>query len=328
MLYLAGCILITAYLTISFKLAERWQVNAFQAIVFNYITCVITGSLFNGRFPLNAVTVREPWFKWAVLMGATFIFLFNIVAFTSRRIGVAITAVAYKLSLVIPFLFSIVLYGEKITALRIAGIVIALAGVYFTIKPARADRVSRPLLIRQGRATHPLAQSEHEQEARVGHPLGVAHPASQPAFSKWLFIWPVILFAGSGLLDTMIKYVEQQYLNAANRNDFLVMAFVFAAAFGTLLLAFELLSGRQKFNARSVLAGIAIGLPNYFSIWFMVAALKQYPGNSSAIIPIINMGIVLSGTLAAVLLFRERLSPINYIGIILSLGAIALIAFG
>jgi len=296
MLYLAGCILITAYLTISFKLAERWQVNAFQAIVFNYVTCVITGSLFNGRFPLNAVTVHEPWFKWAVLMGATFIFLFNIVAFTSRRIGVAITAVAYKLSLVIPFLFSIWLYGEKITLLRIAGIVIALAGVYLTIKPRRADRV--------------------------------AHPASPPTFKKWLFIWPVVLFAGSGLLDTMIKYVEQEYLNTANRNDFLVMAFVFAAAFGVVLLAFELLSGRQTFNFRSVLAGIAIGLPNYFSIWFMVAALKQYPGNSSAIIPIINMGIVLSGTLAAMLLFRERLSPINYIGIILSLGAIALIAFG
>jgi uncharacterized membrane protein len=60
----------------------------------------------------------------------------------------------------------------------------------------------------------------------------------------------------------------------------------------------------------------------------MVAALKQYPGNSSAIIPIINMGIVLSGTLAAVFLFRERLSVLNCIGIILSLGAIALITFG
>jgi len=302
MLYLIGCILITAYLTISFKLAERWNVNAFQAIVFNYITCVVTGSLFNGRFPLDAVTIREPWFKWAAVMGATFIFLFNIVAFTSRRIGVAITAVAYKLSLVIPFVFSIWLYNEQVTFLRVAGVVIALLGVYFTVRQPRADR--------------------------VGHPTGVGHPAGKPRFNKWLLIWPAVLFAGSGLLDTMIKYVEQLYLNNANRNDFLVMAFVFAAGFGVLLLAFELLSGRQRFNYRSVPAGIAIGLPNYFSIWCMVAALKQYPGNSSAIIPIINMGIVLSGTLAAVFLFRERLTVLNCIGIILSLGAIALITFG
>lgn len=308
MLYLIGCILITAYLTISFKLAERWNVNAFQAIVFNYITCVVTGSLFNGRFPLNGATLREPWFKWAALMGATFIFLFNIVAFTSRRIGVAITAVAYKLSLVIPFVFSIWLYSEKATFLRIAGIVIALLGVYFTVRqPAPAG--DRGAAFTESRAT------DNEQR-------------TTPKPRKWLLIWPVILFAGSGLLDTMIKYVEQLYLNEANRNDFLVMAFFFAAAFGVLLLLFELLSGRQPFNARSVMAGIAIGLPNYFSIWCMVAALKQYPGNSSAIIPIINMGIVLSGTLAAVFLFRERLSALNYIGIILSLGAIALITFG
>lgn len=298
MFYLIGCILITAYLTISFKIAERWNVNAFQAIVFNYVTCVITGSLFNGRFPLNAANIQEPWFTWAAIMGATFIILFNIVAFTSRHIGVAITAVAYKLSLVIPFIFSIWLYSEQVTFLRVAGVVTALLGVYFTVAPSKRA-------------------AGNEQR-----------PTEPKRFNKWLLIWPVILFCGSGLLDTMIKWVEQRYLNEANRNDFLVMAFVFAAGFGVLLLAFELLTGRQRFNYRSVLAGIAIGLPNYFSIWCMVAALKQYPGNSSAIIPIINMGIVLSGTLAAVFLFRERLSPVNCIGIILSLGAIALITFG
>ena len=126
----------------------------------------------------------------------------------------------------------------------------------------------------------------------------------------------------------MIKYVEQSYLNGSNNNDFLIMAFVSAASIGTLLLLIAILSGRQRLDYKSILAGIAIGLPNYFSIWCMVKALKQYPGNSSAIIPIMNMGIVLAGTMAAVFLFRERLSPLNWAGIILSLGAIALITFG
>jgi drug/metabolite transporter (DMT)-like permease len=297
MLYLAGCILITAYLTISFKLAGRWNVNAFQAIVFNYITCVITGSLFNARFPVSGATLHEPWFKWALLMGATFILLFNLVAFNSQRIGVATTAVAYKLSLVIPFVFSAVLYHEKLTLLRILGIATALVGVYLTIRPAAGKE----------------------------SPTGTTEPRP---FNKWLLIWPVLLFLGSGLLDTMIKYVQQKYLNEGNGNDFLIMAFVSAAVLGAVLLLAAVLSGRQRINFRSILAGIAIGLPNYFSIWCMVEALKQYPGNSSAIIPIINMGIVLVSTVAAVLLFRERLSSFNWLGIILSLGAIALIAFG
>jgi uncharacterized membrane protein len=56
--------------------------------------------------------------------------------------------------------------------------------------------------------------------------------------------------------------------------------------------------------------------------------LKQYAGNSSAIFPIINMGIVLFSALMAMLLFKEHLSKINWVGVILSLAAIALIAFG
>jgi uncharacterized membrane protein len=56
--------------------------------------------------------------------------------------------------------------------------------------------------------------------------------------------------------------------------------------------------------------------------------LKQYQGSSSAIIPINNMGIVLLSSVLAAIIFKERLSVINWLGILLSLGAIALIAFG
>jgi uncharacterized membrane protein len=88
-----------------------------------------------------------------------------------------------------------------------------------------------------------------------------------------------------------------------------------------------LITGKIKFDSRSILAGIAIGIPNYFSIWFLVNVLKQYKGNSSAIIPINNMGIVLLSSVLAWLMFKEKLSALNLVGIILALGAIALIAF-
>jgi multidrug transporter EmrE-like cation transporter len=39
------------------------------------------------------------------------------------------------------------------------------------------------------------------------------------------------------------------------------------------------------------------------------------------------MGIVLLSSVVAWMLFRERLSNLNWLGIVLSLGAIALIAF-
>ena len=95
-----------------------------------------------------------------------------------------------------------------------------------------------------------------------------------------------------------------------------------------MLLLFLFATGRQRFSGRAVLAGICIGVPNYFSIWCLLGALKGYAGNSSAIIPINNMGIVLFTAVVAWLGFKEKLSAVNWLGIALSLGAIALIAFG
>jgi drug/metabolite transporter (DMT)-like permease len=290
MLLLIGSIILTSYLTLSFTVTGRLRINTFQAIVFNYISCVITGSLFNGYFPVNSINIRQPWFPWALLMGGMFIIIFNIVAFTTQRLGVAVASVANKLSLVIPFVFSIYLYSEPVTWLKILGIIMALLAVYLTVKPG--EKIS----YRPGKG--------------------------------WVLILPVLLFAGSGLLDTLIKYTEQRFLNGQNSNDFLVTAFTSAATIGIIILVTGIITRRRHFEYKAVLAGMAIGFPNYFSIWCLVMALKKYAGNSSALIPINNMGIVLFSAVAAWVLFRERLSLYNWCGILLSVAAIALIAFG
>ena len=56
--------------------------------------------------------------------------------------------------------------------------------------------------------------------------------------------------------------------------------------------------------------------------------LQQSPWQSSASIPVNNMGIVLFSTLVAWLLFKEALSKINWLGIALAMVAIYFIAFG
>lgn len=293
MLFLIGSIILSSWLTLSFKLLERFRINTFQAIVFNYLTCVVTGSVVNGAFPVNTVTMQEPWFKWAMLMGAVFIVLFNVIAKTAQTMGVAIASVANKLSLVIPFLFSIVLYNEAATGLKIAGVLLALVAVVFTCWPS----------------------------ADYKEPSG---KVVKPAY----FLLPLFLFVGSGLLDTMIKYVETTFVNNSNQNAYLISSFAAAATIGSIRLLIGFGSGSMKFEPKAVLAGIIIGVPNYFSIWCLMGVLKAYAGNSSAIIPINNMGIVLFSTLAAFLLFNEKLSKLNWIGIVLSIAAIALIAYG
>ena len=240
------------------------------------------------------IGVGAGWFVWALLMGGMFISIFNVIGFTTRKLGVAVASVANKLSMVIPFVFSIYLYHESSTILKIAGIVIALAAVVLTCYPSEkndgATKTSKQLLL----------------------------------------LLPVLLFVSSGLLDTLIVYVKNSFFIRPedNFNTFLITAFSVAATIGLLILVLQVATGKQQFSFKAILAGIIIGVPNYFSIWCLGKVITAYQGNSSAIIPVNNMGIVLFSAVAAWLLFKERLSFINWMGIVLAIAAIALIAYG
>jgi drug/metabolite transporter (DMT)-like permease len=294
MIYLLGSILLSSYLTLSFKVLQRLNINTLQAIVFNYIACVCTGAVVNGSFPVNKENISAPWFVWALLMGLMFISIFNVIGFTTQKLGVAVASVANKLSMVIPFVFSIYLYNENATILKIAGIVIALAAVVLTCYPSQKEGVET---------------KKHTQ---------------------LLLLLPVVLFISSGLLDTLIVYVKNNFFNdpTANFNNFLITAFSIAGTIGLVILAIQVATGKQNFSGKAVVAGIIIGVPNYFSIWCLGKVITAYHGNSSAIIPVNNMGIVLFSAVVAWAIFKEKLSMINWLGIILSVAAIALIAYG
>ena len=294
MIYLIGSILLSSYLTLSFIVLQRLKINTLQAIVFNYIACVCTGALVNGSFPVNRQNISAPWFVWALLMGVMFISIFNVIGFTTQKLGVAVASVANKLSLVIPFVFSIYLYNENATVLKIAGIAVALAAVILTCYPSQ----------------------KNNSDAKKSKQL--------------LFLLPIVLFISSGLLDTLIVYVKNNYFSSvsANFNNFLITAFSVAGSIGLIILLIQFATRKQQFSVNALLAGIIIGVPNYFSIWCLGKVITAYQGNSSAIIPVNNMGIVLFSAVAAWAMFKEKLTLINWIGIILAVAAIALIAYG
>ena len=293
MFYLIGSVIFTSYLTLAFKVCEKYKVNIFQAIVFNYITCVITGSFVNGSFPVNAEVIQTPWFKWACVMGVLFVSIFNVVGLTAQKISVAVASVANKLSLIIPVVLSVYLYGETVQGWKLTGVLLALLAVVLTCYQSKAQ--------------------EATQEAGV---------------KKWEYFLPFILFIGSGLLDALINHVQKSYVTEENKNAYLISGFLSAAAIGSMILLTQYITRRQKFALKNLFAGIIIGIPNYFSIWCLVRFLKQSPWQSSASIPVNNMGIVLFSSVVAWILFKEKLSKINWAGIALSLLAIYLIAFG
>jgi drug/metabolite transporter (DMT)-like permease len=291
MIYLALAIIFTSCLTLVFKITGRLSISSLQVIVFNYLTCVVIGSIVNGAFPINQHIVAVPWFWWALAMGAIFIVLFNIIAFTTQSLGVAVASVANKLSLVIPFIFSFLLYGDVLTTTKIVGILLALTAVVLTCWPHQKI---------EGSSIKPTAE--------------------------WALLLPVVLFLGSGFLDAMVKYVEASFLTPINSNSYFITTFATAAVLGSLILIGMIVTGKEKFDPRSILAGFCLGIPNYFSIWCLIKVLKQYQENSSAIFPIVNIGIVLFSTMMAFFVFKEKLSKLNWIGIVVAVVAIVLLS--
>jgi drug/metabolite transporter (DMT)-like permease len=287
MFYLLAVILLNTLLYAFFKLFPKYKVDTLQAIVANYWTCVATGSIFLGYFPVNSASISQPWTPWAMLMGIGFISIFNLVAYCTRKEGITTATIANKLSLVIPVLFSVLLYNEQLTPVKVVGILLAFPAVYLTTRTKG-------------------------EEGKV----------------QSLF-WPALLFIGSGLLDTLVKFVEQAYLDTPQvQAEYTIHVFSTAALIGTILIIGLTVAKKVKLHPRNIIAGILLGIPNYFSIYYLIRLLNSDYMQSSAAIPVSNIGVVVTSCIAAILIFKESANRQRVIGLLLAVMAILLISLG
>ena len=137
---------------------------------------------------------------------------------------------------------------------------------------------------------------------------------------------PVILFIGSGTIDTTLKYVQINYVSESEVAVFSGSLFGFAALFGLIILVIKTIKKRESFGFKNLIAGIVLGVPNYYSIVFLIKALQTKGIESSTLFTINNVGIVVVSTLVGLLLFKESFSLKNKIGILLAIFGIVLVA--
>lgn len=135
------------------------------------------------------------------------------------------------------------------------------------------------------------------------------------------------IFAGSGAIDTMMKYMQHNYVSENESAAFAMVIFLSAAFFGVIWMFIAQRDRFRNVNQKSIIGGIALGIPNFCSIYFLMMALEKSGLQSSVLYPVNNMGIVVLSALFGIIIFREKLSFINVLGILLAVGAIALIAF-
>lgn len=115
-----------AVLFLIFKVFDARGVALLPAIVVNYFAAFICGIIVSA--PWLAGDLSPLWMP-SILLGVLFISIFYLTGLSAQRAGVAATAVASKMSLVLTVLFAVYLYGDRPGLLGWTGITLALVGV-------------------------------------------------------------------------------------------------------------------------------------------------------------------------------------------------------
>jgi drug/metabolite transporter (DMT)-like permease len=142
--------------------------------------------------------------------------------------------------------------------------------------------------------------------------------------ARWMLL---ILFFGSGLLDIVLNYAQKNALGTLTPSLFSAFGLATAGVFGSAILIFQLIQGKTKFELKNVLAGIVLGIPNYFSIYLLISSYQSTGWKDSTVLSIINVSVVLLSTLIGLLFFHEKINRLKLIGLVCSLLAIALLYF-
>jgi drug/metabolite transporter (DMT)-like permease len=268
-----------------FKLFERFKINILHAIVVNYMVASSCGFIAFEGKLEIANLPHYSWFYYTVLLGAFFIGVFNLMAITTQRSGLSVVSVATKMSLVIPILFGLLYYKESLGIFKLTGILLALSAVYL---------------------------------ASIKSKVGLL-------ISRRNIIFPLLIFLGSGIIDLSIKFIEDSFVTEDQVPLFSGVVFAAAAMVGILLLTIQAVRGRFKFELRNIAGGIVLGIANYGSLYYLVKALRSDVLESSGIFTVNNVAVVMLSTLAGIVLFKEKLSPKNWLGVFLAILSIVLV---
>jgi drug/metabolite transporter (DMT)-like permease len=213
-----------------------------------------------------------------------------IVARSSQKAGMAVTTIAGKMSVIFPILFSI-LYDVHDTLSLLKSVGILLA--------------------------------------LMGVLLTIYKKRTQLPEPSFIYL-PVILFIGMGLVDSLVKLAQYEYISDGNLSLFAAILFSISAVSGLFASFLDKGRFRSLFSLPALGWGILLGGMNFGSIFFLVRTLNYaHPErggmDSSVIFGINNTGIVTLSVILGMLLFREKLSVLNRAGILVCIMATILL---
>jgi len=291
MIFVVFSILSSAAIYIIFKFLDRFKINTFNVIVINYITAAILGLLLT-KTQVDIFSIyKNAWFPYSIIIGILFIMTFVIIAKSSQIVGIAITSVSNKMSVIIPIAVSIIIDPlDVLTNFKAIGIIMAILAVFLSVYRKR-----------------------------------------KVEFDPRNIYLPIILFLSMGLVDSFVKYAQHYYVADDILPLFTVILFAMSAISGLITKLLRRTSFKELLNKKILLWGIVLGISNYGSIYFLIKALnyKNSLGNTldgSIVFGINNLGVIALSVIIGLIVFKEKFLKINWVGIIISLFAIYILS--
>lgn len=290
MIYLIGAFIASTFIVICFKLFPKFKIDVLAALTVNYFVAAALGMILSKGMLAPKILFAEAWFPYSLLIGFFFIAVFFLFGISTQKIGMAITSVFSKMSVVIPVTVGFIIFKEEKSFLKYLGIALAIASFYFVLKKENTGKKEK---------------------------LDI----------KYIFL-PIILFLGTGINDSLLKITQTNFISSDIEYLYLLNV-IFAIAFivGIAALGYRVIKTKKNpISLKVVLAGICLGVVNWLSTFSILKAINLM--DASVFFPIFNVGIVSITALIGFFVFKEKLRLVNWIGIFIAIASILLIAFG
>lgn len=287
--FLLASIVSTTGLYLLFKWFAIKGVHVFEAILINYLVAFSFGICMvdNPSFAFSQAQHFPTWTWGALLLGISFISIFNITGKSAQLVGVSNTTIAGKMSLVmVVWLFSLTNPEEKLEWHQWLAIAMAILGIVFS--SIKSDGV--------------------QMKGNV-------------------IFYPAIIFLGSTLIDFMIPKLSETAQTHSELSLYACLPFLTAGITGALYVLYQKAKGTStlQFTRKEWIYGTLLGVVNYGSIYFLVKTVDSGWMLKSKIVCLNNLGVVMLSTFIAILFFKERLSKINGLGLLLSIVALLIL---
>ncbi|PLW94989.1 MAG: hypothetical protein C0592_01125 [Marinilabiliales bacterium] len=234
MIYLLLALLFSTLIMVNFKLYPRLKIDILQSIVTNYIVAFLAGWV-SLKFLSPELLVTKDWFPLSIASGTMLILVFFVFASSAAKVGIAITSVSSKMSVLIPVILGFLVFNEEPGLIKILGIIMSIPAFYFIFKRnenfnLKGILLLLPILLFLGNGSNDSLMKTAEH-----------------------------FFLGND--NDMIQY--------------LTSAFGISFIIGLCILIVVSIRKKKKIQIKNIGAGIVLGMLNWFSTLFFLNGLGR-----------------------------------------------------